>query len=89
MKLRNKKTGEVKNFVVVVANGYAGNDTLAELNEEWEDYEEQRDYWYIDSDGNVESCIRIDELDKVAKEIGNYFETKEEAEKALNKLKEI
>ena len=60
--------------------------SLAELNAEWEDYEPQK-YWYIDPDGNIEKCSKDDEYDKPAKEIGNYFETKEEAEKAVEKLK--
>lgn len=96
MKLRNKKTGEVKDFALVVANISVDDTTLAELNEEWEDYEEPKDinYWYIDSLGKIEFHSTI--LDEIAgtpnnamirKIIGNYFETKEEAEKAVEKLK--
>ena len=91
MKLRNKKTGEILEPRTIGFEMYSFNerqfDSLAELNEEWEDYEEPRDFWYINSEGDAESCIRNDELDKSAKEIGNYFETKEEAEKAVEKLK--
>ena len=41
MKLRNKKTGEVKDFSVYGDIVWLGNyryNSLAELNEEWEDY---------------------------------------------------
>lgn len=67
-------------------------DSLAELNKEWEDYEEPKEYWYIDT---CEGCeIRRTEegfglTDKENKEIGNYFETEEEAEKAVEKLKAV
>ena len=40
MKLRNKKTGEIKDFALIVAYGSVDDITLAELNEEWEDYDE-------------------------------------------------
>lgn len=64
--------------------------SLAELNEEWEDYEEPEEFWYINECGDVLkykydggcSCPILE-----AKEIGNHFETKEEAEKAVEKLK--
>lgn len=62
---------------------------LAELCEKWEDYEEPKVYYYISDFGAIRECeIGIfpeDEEDR--KRIGNYFETKEEAEKALEKLK--
>ena len=38
MKLRNKKTGEIGDFAFVHANCTVDDTTLAELNEEWEDY---------------------------------------------------
>ena len=67
-------------------------NSLAELNEEWEDApEEPKEYWYIEPNGVV---ARIDEWDcctendrEVMKLIGNYFSSKEEAEKAVEKLK--
>lgn len=79
MKLRNKKTGEI-----------------VEFNEEWEAYKEFKDitYWYIDILGKVGFSTEI--LDEVVgtpnnilllKSIGNYFETKKEAEKAVEKIK--
>ena len=102
MKLRNKKTGEiVEPFGINLINGRAfvrfdnGKGTfkfearsLAELNEEWEDVpEEPKEYWYIDIDGGIMSDNVEDDTVKVMREIGNYFETEEETEKAVRKLK--
>lgn len=64
-------------------------ESLAELNREWEDYEEPKVYYYyIDNAGSVMTTtdcgFRIDER---REELGNYFKTKVEAEKAVEKLK--
>ena len=95
MKLRNKKTGEIKEFdgVKVLKNSDCtiaqfSYDNLAELNEEWEDYEEPKEYWCINSNGEVLSCTKGISEDS-RQSIGNYFETREEAEKAVEKLKAI
>lgn len=100
MKLRNKKTGEIGkpafigvDYEITIlpedknkkARYYK---TLAELNEEWEDYEEPEEYWCITGRGNLHYLQDMtDENDKDHREIGNYFETKEQAEKAVEKLK--
>lgn len=87
MKLKNKKTGAVREFSYVGAwNGRIVDDydTLAELNEEWEDYVPE-DAYFLQHDGLVDR-FRSDDLEE-EKEIGNYFETKEEAELAVKKLK--
>lgn len=87
MKLKNKKTGAVKEFSYVGAwNGRIVDDydTLAELNEEWEDYVPE-DAYFLQHDGLVDR-FRRDDLEE-EKEIGNYFETREEAELAVKKLK--
>ena len=104
MKLRNKKTGEIVRVEFLnnwqtddgteigfrVGGGldvYSYN-SLAELNDEWEDYEETKEYWYIYADGDIYKDVQDDvRKDNGCKEIGNYFETKEEAEKAVEKLK--
>ena len=100
MKLRNKKTGEIGyllagkgcNHYVVTNDNWEDCGkyrTLIELNEEWEDYEEPKTFWYIRCSGEVyedESDASTEHGEK-HKEIGNYFETKEEAEKAVEKLK--
>ena len=90
MKLRNKKTGEIIEVCKVCPEPFGARDfdcnSLAELNERWEDYEEPKEHWYIDWDGKL--MVSSDEEGwKAAISIGNYFETKEEAEKAVEKLK--
>ena len=88
MKLRNMKTGEVKDFALVVANSSVDDTTLTELNAEWEDYEEPKEWWHIYGNQVLKSdCVGV--LEDDFKEIGNYFETKEEAEKAVEFLKAI
>jgi hypothetical protein len=93
MLLKNKKTGEIREYGSVgattfgkegVLEAFAVYDSLAELNEEWEDYEESEEYWIVTDCGGVS---RANANPYMFKEIGNYFETKEEAEKAVEKLK--
>ena len=93
MKLRNKKTGEIVDYNPTLErwNGPSKEikhyNSLAELNEEWEDYEEPKEYWYYDTTKNgVEKITHLEDKEK-DQEIGNYFETKEEAEKAVEQLK--
>ena len=89
MKLRNKKTGEIKDLDIRLLGTEPDRfvNSLAELNEEWEDYEEPKGYWYYDT-----TCGRVEKLNhnedkEIDSSIGNCFETKEEAEKAVEKLK--
>jgi hypothetical protein len=65
-------------------------DSLETFNEEWEDYEEPKGYWYINEFGTPTKADFVGRetlYDKCRKNFGNYFETKEEAEKAVEKLK--
>lgn len=100
MKLRNKKTGQIIDAKVVCrdTNGYLderecitdeGEEiTLERLNKNWEDYEEPKEYFYIYADGDIYKDVQDDlREDNGCKEIGNYFETREEAEEAVEKLK--
>lgn len=102
MELRNKKTGEIgelqiteKHCAVAVGNGTAScgieiYSSLESLTKEWEDYEEPKEYWYIDTtEGAIveHTCEQFELTDKERKEIGNYFSSREEAEKAVEKLK--
>ena len=102
MKLKNKKTGEIGYFrfanwddpvlIIMDKNGVqlAKYNSLAKLNDEWEDYEESKKYWFINAGGEISSIYEEDEDEedtKSCEEIGNYFETKEEAKKAVEKLK--
>lgn len=103
MKLRNKKTGEIieTDFELSVSvpddEKLYGNDTytqikgyssIKELSEDWEDYEEPK-ACYIGRCGTIEEFDQTKDvgLTEMLKEIGNYFETKEEAEKVVEKLK--
>ena len=105
MKLKNKRTGEIgelqvteKHCAVAVGNGTAScgieiYSSLTQLFKEWEDVlEGPKEYWFIENDGDI-SSIGVDEdfaeSLRASKEIGNYFETKEEAEKAVGKLKAL
>lgn len=91
MRLKNKKTGEIKDFALVVANGSVDDYSLTKLNEEWEDApEEPKEWWYIDIHGPHKVTNNdgyYQQVKAASKEIGNYFETKEEAEQAVEKLK--
>ena len=104
-KLRKKNTGEIgelciTNDVYEVAVRKCMTsftyDTLAELNEEWEDYKEPDVFYFIDRDGQIIGAEREALLRglnskaydyEMAKSIGNVFDTLEEAEKAVEKLK--
>lgn len=104
MKLRNKETGEIHEITQAVflsddmnkkfaiyskseGHNYAYR-TLEELNEEWEDYEEPKEYWFVSEHQGVYSAYDYDNLiSSQREEIGNYFETREDAEKAVEKLK--
>lgn len=104
MKLKNKKTGEIIDLyegliredgehitikpVAVLEKCYI-YDSLAELNAEWEDYKEPKMFYWIDYDGKI--CkAEIGTMDRTnIKLIGNYFESREEAKKAVEKLKAI
>ena len=104
MKLRNKRTGEIgwlycdhisipkKMTVFSEDKDLSANHwdyaSLAELNEEWEDYEEPKEDWYLDSlGGPIKKVYGGDGFVQDLEAIGNYFETEEEAKKAAEKLK--
>ena len=101
MKLRNKKTGEILEYArsaMVLkdkfriydefTDKYYSYNSLAELNSEWEDYEESKDYWYLNGFGDVIRAVyKSDDFTRSLVVVGNYFETLEEAEKAVEKLK--
>ena len=98
MKLKNKKTGEIIDIDLKSIKypdtpqgipEYKLHHSLAELNEEREDYEELTTYYYISDfgailEGNVGKFVE-DEIAR--KEIGNYFSSREEAKLAVRKLK--
>lgn len=99
MRLKNKKTGEVgtprvdyQELYVDTENGYTYSyKSLQNMCEEWEDMPEKlKEWWYIDIHGPHKVTNNDEYYQQVkaaSKEIGNYFETKEEAKKAVEKLK--
>lgn len=101
MRLRNKKTGVIGEVGyiststgdILVSNIHDQEEwyhykSLAELNAEWEDYEEPKTFFTIYYDGTI-SEFKDGDDDQIRdmKAIGNHFETREEAEKAVEKLK--
>lgn len=96
MKLKNKKTGEIRDFIINKDKIQTASaidcweyNSIAELNEEWTDEpEEPKEYWFIDtSTTELVRKILNTPLSEIDKQIGNYFETEEEAERAVKKLK--
>ena len=85
MRLKNKKTGEIREL----PDGFFCCDNLKKICEEWEDVPEG-EYWYIVDDGEVYGFSNYfigTEVEEAHREIGNLFGTREEAEKAVEKLK--
>ncbi|WP_407457183.1 hypothetical protein [Fibrobacter sp.] len=90
MRLKNKETGAIVDSIqpILGKDGYS----IKELNDEWEDYK-PKVFYYINENGGVLRYIPSDPEGedetyiKYQKEIGNYFEAREEAEKAVEKLK--
>ena len=95
MKLKNKKTGEIVDFKIhkFAWLNNEGNSVYEPFNgsiEEWEDYEEAKENYILNFNGDTlrwDNDKRDRKITKQLQEIGNYFETKEEAEKAVEKLK--
>lgn len=98
MKLKKKKTGEIgclstsggSMYIVLDVNGVSlgGYNSLAELNEEWGDYEELKGIYYLTERGVIDSATDMSNFTlKMMREVGNYFKTEEEAEEAVEKLK--
>lgn len=71
--------------------------SIKKFMDDWEDYEEPKKYWFIDAYGNiVQNEITKHYGDEYTdmtyayenqKQIGNYFETEEESEKAVERLR--
>lgn len=110
MKLRIKETGELledvkfldttlhKITIQYLDDGVLREHTIKSLSdvEEVKDYEEPKEFYYIDADGSIKSQSVEDKDFNDIKDgvenlraIGNYFETKEETEKAAEKLKAL
>lgn len=87
MKIKNKKTGEIREL----PDGFFCGDNLKKICEEWEDApEEPEEYWYINEFGTPTKADFVGRetlYDKCRKNFSNYFKTEEEAELAVRKLK--
>lgn len=90
MKIKNKRTGKIveweNNLSYKLGREY---HSIEEFVKDWEDVPEpKKHYWVIDDDGLL-VCRRVGDFacEGMCKQIGNYFETEEEAEKAVEKLK--
>lgn len=102
MRIKNKKTGEIKKFkylqadyvaplILTVKNSegkieMSAYGSLAEFNKEWTDYEEPKEYYYIGIDGEIYKKEH-EYFNEAQDSIGNRFKTKEEAEFTVEKLK--
>lgn len=66
-------------------------DDLKTFANDWEDYEEPKEYWYISEQSAIVKMLNnpkdIPNFVEGCLSIGNLFETKEEAEKVVEKLK--
>lgn len=90
MKIKNKRTGEIaaasiinSELVVHYSDGRVERYSLLS-----EHYEEPKEIYYLTERGVINSATDMSNFTlKMMKEIGNYFETKEEAEKAVENLK--
>lgn len=95
MKVKISKTGEIKavNHGQVLVHFSDGTTkaykSISDLSDDLKDYEEPEEFWYISIFGEVNkgTFYKTGPLDNKVKAIGNYFDTREEAEKAVEKLK--
>lgn len=95
MKLRSKETGEIIPAEAREDGIYLFDKTTEQWNkyelsllaEYWEYCGEPKEYWYIDDAGVIQIEQVLSPEINMRKSIGNYFETKEEAEKAVEKIK--
>lgn len=96
-RLKNKKTGEnyemTMPIVFNIKTSGGGEHTvkcesIKELNEKWTDYEEPKEYWFIDYDGGI-LCREYDNssAEKMMISMGNHFNSLEEAEKVVERLR--
>lgn len=96
MKLRSKTTGKIYEIPLIQIPNlpFGGNfSSLSSLNEEWEDYEpKDKDFWFFDEEGIIRDTKEEnwpEESVAAAKEIGDHFSSREEAERAVEKLKAL
>ena len=94
MKLRNKKTGGIDDFNIEATGlEWTGYTSLREFCEDWGDVEEPKEFLAISpyrKEGyEVFPYDNFVHIYRLAEELGIAFETKEEAEQAVEKLKAL
>lgn len=62
-------------------------DNLADFCGSWEDYEEPKEYWTVDCGLAIKYTWNGEKHDRAAESVGLKFDTKEECERAIEKLK--
>lgn len=78
----------VQNFAVEIdGKRVAEYDSLDGVVQEWEDYEEPKEHWCITMYGGITRIKDDEEPINDLIEIGNYFNSKEDAYDALDNLK--
>lgn len=95
MRLRNKKTGEIRLAEAREDGLYLYDETTEQwykyeldlLAKWWGYYKENNYYWYIDDIGMPSICSKHHDKTAKRKAFGNYFESGEEAKRAVEKLK--
>lgn len=92
MRLRHKKTGSIHELSEIEITEYG---SLKEFNEDWEDApKEPETYWYLDDCGSILRASRtdknyIEQEEMLRKQLGNHFESAEEARKVKHKLEAL
>ena len=98
MRLRNKETGEIKEWDFVNLESLYSNwefkdgesfDSIRELTDKWEDYPETA-VWIIEPDGSLywfDSSTMPESEQARYKDMNNWFKTEEEARIVRDKLK--
>lgn len=90
MKLKNKISGEIKEFALFDGNELQGGATLESLTKEWQDYEDEHLYVIsIETQVGYECVLKDDypTICDIAKELGIGFETEKEAQLVVRELK--
>lgn len=103
MELRNRHDGTISGTTILMnwTNNQGRTQTceyhsLKELERDWEDYKKDNRYWYITSKLDIEHDYANPMYSEVAQEIvadhkrvGNFFKTREDAERAKEKLQAL
>lgn len=88
MRLKNKETGEIKEFALFDGNELQGGATLESLMKEWEDAPEEEYYWVFTGSGGLACRKKGDFWDEEKyRDFGNCFKSEDEASAFIEKLR--